>query len=191
MRTAFLYQMVVIMIFTVSGIQAESISTEKKILVVYFSHSGNTRELANQIHERVGGDVFELVPVDPYPADYDAVVAQAKREQNSGYRPVLKTRIDSIGSYNVILIGHPIWWGTLPPPVVTFLSEYNVSGKTIVPFCTHEGSGFGHSIADVSRLCPRSTIMDGLAVRGSDVRKAQNKVSAWLQGLKLRRKNNA
>ncbi|MDD5223225.1 MAG: flavodoxin [bacterium] len=158
---------------------------EKKILVVYFSHSGNTREIANRIHEHAGGDVFEVVPVDQYPADYDAVVAQAKRELNSGYKPALKTKVKDFGRYDVVFIGYPVWWSTVPPPVVTFLSESDLSGKTIVPFCTHEGSSFGHSVTDISRLCPRSTVFDGLAVRGSDVKKAQNKVSAWLQGLKF------
>jgi flavodoxin len=156
-----------------------------KIIVAYFSHSGNTRELANQIHERLGGDVFEIVPVDAYPADYDAVVAQAEREHSSGYTPALKTKIDSIGPYDVILIGCPIWWGTLPPPVVTFLSEYDLSGRTIVPFCTHEGSGFGRSMMDISRLCPHATIMAGLAVRGSDVKNSRKKVSTWLEALKF------
>lgn len=157
--------------------------TEKKILVAYFSHSGNTREIANQIHERVGGDVFEIVTVDPYPADYDAVVAQAKKELKSEYKPSLKSKFKDIGSYDVIFVGYPNWCSTIPRPVVTFLSEQDLSGKTIIPFCTHEGSGLGRSATDISRLCPRSTIPDGLAVRGSDVKKSQNKVSAWLQGL--------
>lgn len=159
--------------------------TEKKILVVYFSHSGNTRKLANQIHERVGGDLFEVVPVDPYPVDYDAVVAQAKKELNSEYKPALKSKIKDVGSYDVIFIGYPNWCNTIPRPVVTFLLEQDLSGKTIGPFCTHEGSRLGRSATDISKLCPQSTILEGLAVRGRDVGNAQNQVSAWLQGLKL------
>lgn len=159
--------------------------TEKKILVVYFSHSGNTRQIANQIHERVGGDAFEIVTVDPYPADYDAVVAQAKKELKSEYNPSLKSKIKNVGSYDVVFIGYPNWCNTIPRPVVTFLSEQDLSGKTIVPFCTHEGSGLGRSVTDISKLCPHSTVLGGLAIRGSDVKKAQDKVSVWLQGLKL------
>jgi len=105
--------------------------------VVYFSRSGNTREIANQIHERVGGDIFEIQPEEPYPSNYDAVVKQAKQELESGYKPKLKAKIENIESYDVIFVGSPIWWGTIPAPVVTFLSEYDLSGKTIVPFCTH------------------------------------------------------
>jgi flavodoxin len=162
----------------------KSFSAGGNILVVYFSRSGNTRGLADQIHERVGGDVFEIVPVDPYPTDYDAVVAQAKRELNSGYKPPLKAKIENVGSYDVIFIGYPNWCGTVPRPIVAFLSDHNLSGITIVPFCTHEGGGVGRSAADISKLCPQSTVAEGLAVRGSDVKNAQNKISAWLNSIR-------
>jgi flavodoxin len=115
----------------------------KKILVAYFSHSGNTREIANQIHKSADGDIFEIQSVNPYPHDYDAVVEQAKQELKSGHKPALKTKMENIKSYDLGFIGYPIWWGTFPAPVKTFLSEYDFSGKTIVPFCTHEGSGLG------------------------------------------------
>ena len=157
----------------------------KKILVAYFSHSGNTREIANQIHKSVGGDIFEIQSVKPYPHDYDAVVEQAKQELESGYKPALKTKIENIKSYDLVFIGYPIWWGTVPAPVRTFLSEYDFSGKTIVPFCTHEGSGLGRSVTDISKLCPKSTLLDGVAIRGRDVKTAQNKVSEWLQKIKI------
>lgn len=157
--------------------------SSKKILAAYFSHSGNTREIANQIHENVGGSIFEIVTVDPYPRNYDEVVKQAKQEQESGYKPTLKTKIENIEPYEVVFIGYPNWWGTIPRPVATFLSEYNLSGKTIVPFCTHEGSRLGRSVADITKLCPQSTILDGLAVRGREVKNAQNGVSEWLHEL--------
>jgi flavodoxin len=153
----------------------------KKILVVYFSHSGNTREIANQIHKSVSGDIFEIQAVKPYPHDYDAAVKQARQELDSGYKPALKTKIENIKSYDLFFIGYPIWWGTVPAPVRTFLSEYDFSGKTIAPFCTHEGSGLGRSIADVSNSCPQSTLLDGVAIRGREVKTAQNKVSVWLR----------
>jgi flavodoxin len=157
----------------------------KKILVAYFSHSGNTREIANQIHKSVGGDIFEIQPVKPYPHDYDAVVQQARQELDSGYKPALKTKIENIKSYDLVFVGYPIWWGTIPAPVKTFLSEYNFSGKTILPFCTHEGSGLGRSVTDISKLCPKSTVLDGVGIRGSDVKTAQNKVSEWLGKIKI------
>jgi flavodoxin len=150
-------------------------------LIAYFSHSGNTRVIAHQIHENIGGDIFEIVPVDPYPRDYDAVVEQARKELDKDYRPRLKTKVENMGSYNVVFVGSPNWWGTIPRPVATFLSEYDFSRKTIVPFCTHEGSRLGRTVTDITKLCPQSTVLDGLAVRGSDVKSAQDKVSGWLQ----------
>jgi flavodoxin len=150
-------------------------------LSAYFSHSGNTRVIANQIHESIGGDIFEIMSLDPYPTDYDAVVEQARKELDKEYRPRLKTKVENMESYNVVFVGYPIWWGTIPMPVATFLSEYDLSGKIIVPFCTHEGSYLGRSVTDIKKLCPQSTLLDGLAVRGSDVKKAQNEVTGWLR----------
>lgn len=140
---------------TESKVESNNTSSteEKNILVAYFSHSGNTREIANQIHENVGSNIFEIQSVDSYPSDYDGVVEQAKKELQSGYRPMLKTEVEDMESYGVIFIGYPNWWGTIPMPVASFLSEYNFSGKTIVPFCPH------------------STVLDGLAFRGRNVKK--------------------
>jgi flavodoxin len=157
----------------------------KKILVAYFSHSGNTREIANQIHKGVGGDMFEIQAVEPYPDDYDAVVRQARQELSSGYRPALKTKPEYITSYNLVFVGYPNWCGTVPAPVGTFLIERDFSGKIIAPFCTHEGSGLGRSVTDISKLCPKSTVLDGIAIRGRDVKSAQNKVSEWLRKIKI------
>lgn len=154
---------------------------DNNILVTYFSHSGNTRVIADQIHKNIGGDIFEIVAIDPYPRDYDAVVAQARKELDEEYIPELKSIIKNIGSYDMIFVGYPNWWSTIPRPVATFLSEYDLSGKTIVPFCTHEGSGLGRSVTDIKKFCPRSIILEGLAVRGSYVKNAQNEVASWLR----------
>ena len=107
------------------------------VLTVYYSHSGNTKECARQIHQQARGDIVEIIPVDPYPQNYDAVVAQAKQELKSGYKPALRTRVENIESYDVILVGSPNWWNTVAPPVMTFLSQYDLSGKAIFPFITH------------------------------------------------------
>jgi len=152
----------------------------KKILVAYFSHSGNTREVANTIHNAVGGDLFEIQSVNPYPTSYNAVVEQAKKEQAANYRPKLKTRVVNFESYDVVFLGYPNWWGTIPMPVASFLSEYNFSGKTIAPFCTHEGSRLGRSEHDIRALCPQATLLEGLAIRGRSVGSAQRDVSEWL-----------
>ncbi|HEX3046844.1 MAG TPA: flavodoxin, partial [Bacillota bacterium] len=121
----------------------------------------------------------------PYSSNYGAVVEQAKQEQESGYRPKLKTKIANIKSYDVVFVGYPNWWGTMPMAVFTFLEEYDLSGKTIAPFCTHEGSGLGQSVTDIAKLCPKSAILDGLAVRGRMVKNAQNEVSEWLRKIKI------
>ncbi len=160
-------------------------SGTKRILVAYFSRSGNTREIANQIHKSVGGVIFEIQAVNFYPDDYEELKKQAKQELVSGYKPALKTKVENIKSYDLVFIGYPIWWGTFPAPVRTFLSEYDLSGKIIVPFCTHAGGGLGQSITDISKLCPKSTLLDGVAIWGRDVKGAQNEVSGWLRKIKI------
>ncbi|MGB7606422.1 MAG: flavodoxin [Lutisporaceae bacterium] len=148
--------------------------------MAYFSHSGNTQVIANQIHENVGGNILKIVTVDPYPTNYNAVVDLAKQELKDDYRPELATKIENMDSYDVVFVGYPNWWATMPMAVFTFLEEYDFSGKTIIPFCTHEGSSFGRSIDDITELCPKSTILDGLAIRGRNVKNAQKDLSKWL-----------
>jgi flavodoxin len=154
-----------------------------KALTVFYSHSGNTRECAHQIHQEVGGDIVELIPVDPYPTDYNTVVKQAKQELKAGYRPALRTRIENMAAYDVIFIGSPNWWNTVAPPVMTFLGTHDLSGKAVVPFITHEGSGLGRSALDIERLCSSSTVLEGLAIRGRDVQTAPPRVATWLRKL--------
>ncbi|GFO67784.1 flavodoxin [Geomonas limicola] len=154
-----------------------------KVLTIYFSHSGNTRECASQIHERLGGDLVEIVPVDPYPQDYDKVVDQAKRELMTGYKPLLMTNIENIESYDILFVGSPNWWNSVAPPIMTFLSQCDLTGKAIFPFITHEGTGLGQSAADIARLCPNATILEGLAVRGKEAKRAQSQISDWLRKL--------
>jgi flavodoxin len=121
----------------------------RKILVAYFSRSGNTREIADQIQKNPGGDIFKVQAEKLYPNECDAVVKQVRYELDSGYKPGPKTRLESIRSYDMIFIDYPNWWSTFPAPVKTFFSEYDLSGKTIAPFCRHEGSGLGRSVADI------------------------------------------
>lgn len=163
------------------GDQPQMNTGNKKILIAYFSKTGNTREIANQIHANVGGDMFEIKTVDPYPADYKATVDQAKREQENNYRPKLATVVQNMDSYDVIFLGYPNWWGTMPMAVFTFLEGYNFSGKTIIPFCTHEGSRLGRSVNDIHQLCPQAALLDGLAIQGSSAKNAQNDVATWLR----------
>ncbi len=155
------------------------------ILLVYFSRSDSTRILAEQIHKRIGGDIFEIEPEEAYPTEYDKAVRRARQELDSGFRPALKTSINDVRQYNMIFIGYPIWWGTMPMPVFTFLSEYNFSGKFVVPFCTHGGSNMGRSVEDIKRLCPHSTILEGLAVQDVEAKKASSAISEWLRKLDM------
>ncbi len=150
------------------------------ILIVYFSRSGNTRTIANLIHQEVGGTLHEIVPRVPYPRSYNEVVDQAKEEIEAGYKPALRSRLDQFESYDTIFVGSPNWWNTIAPPVATFLSEHDMSGKAVVPFCTHGGDGLGRIGQDIAKLCPQSTILGSFEVYGSRTGEAQTRVSAWL-----------
>lgn len=183
MKKTLLLALALVMMTLAFAASAAAQAKTKSILVAYFSRSGNTRRIATEIHKKVGGDIFEIQTVKPYPSDYDAVVAQVKQEQASGYKPALKTRIKNIESYDVVFIGYPIWWGTIPPPVRTFLSENNLSEKSIVPFDTNGGSGLGQSVTDITKLCPKSKILDGLAVTGTEAGTAQDEVAEWLRDI--------
>jgi flavodoxin len=151
-----------------------------RTLTVYFSRTGNTTAVANQIHENAGGDIFEIVPVDAYPTNYNEATKLAKKELKDGYMPKLKTKVADMDKYDVVFVGYPMWWAAFPRPVATFLKENDFSNKTIVPFCTHEGSQLGQSVSDIRKLCPQATVLDGLAVRGSEVKNAQEQVKEWL-----------
>ena len=127
-----------------------------KILVAYYSYSGNTRFAAEQIQKNTGGTLFEIKPVKPYPADYNACVELAKREINAGVKPELAEKVKEFDKYDVIFVGTPNWWSTMAPPVLTFLSSYDFSGKTIIPFVTHGGGGMARAVkATCARRAPR------------------------------------
>lgn len=156
-----------------------------RMLIVYFSHSGNTRQLARLIQERTGADMVELKAVRPYPEDYNTVVEQARQEQSDNARPEISINLPDLGAYDTVFIGYPNWWGTLPMPFFTLLERVKFAGKNVIPFCTHEGSRFGRSESDLKRLCPDARILKGFEVRGSRVSGAGDDVSEWLNGLGL------
>ncbi|MDR2179629.1 MAG: flavodoxin [Synergistaceae bacterium] len=156
---------------------------EKKILVAFFSWVSDTHIIAEQIHKTIGGDLFEIKTATPYTTDYNALVNQAQLEQRDNARPLLAERVSDMDSYDTIFLGYPNWFETLPMVLFTFLESYDFSGKTIIPFCTHEGSGLGRSVSDIEKLCPQSTVREGLAIRGGKVKSAEDDVTAWLRGL--------
>jgi len=184
MKTKFILA-ICFLIASLFGMQLQAQTSKKKILVAYFSHSGNTRAVAYDICKKVNGESFEIQTVKPYSSDYNTVVDQAKKEQKTDFRPTLKSRLKSIKQYDVIFIGYPNWWGTYPQAVKVFLSQYDFSGKTIIPFCTHEGSGLGSSVADLKKICPKSHLMKGLAIRGSSARNSASQVDEWIKELKI------
>lgn len=155
----------------------------RKILVVYYSRTGNTRAMAEVIHATVGGDIIEIKTVNPYPAEYRATTKQAKEELESGYKPPLATKIDDMTSYDVAFVGSPCWWGTIATPMISFLSEYDLSGKTLVPFMTHKGSGLGRTMAHVRSLCPKATVKEGLAIGDGEVGPSHGQITSWVRGL--------
>lgn len=166
-------------------------------LIAYFSRAGNnyvggkivilavgnTEVAAKMIQKQTGNDMFRIDTIKGYPADYHEATDVAKQELHQNARPELSGHVDNITDYSVIYLGYPIWWGTMPMAVFTFLEEYDFSGKTIIPFCTHEGSGLGRSVTDISKLCPNSTVTHGLAICGGEAKTAQNKISEWLRKL--------
>ena len=157
----------------------------KKVLIAYFSQSGNTRAMAKQIKSATGGDLFEIVPLKAYPKEYKVLVDLAKDEIGKGYKPELKSKIDNLSQYDVIFVGSPNWWSTIAPPVATFLSLARFEGKTIVPFMTHGGGGQAHIVADMKKLCPGATFLKALPISGSSVKEAQPEVTKWVTELKL------
>lgn len=185
MKTQICLIAIATLLFSGSGLQAQPASGGKKILVAYFSRSGNTRAVAGQIAKATGADIFEIQPATAYPEEDQATVSQAKKEINSGLKPALKAKVENMASYDVIFIGSPCWWSTVAPPVASFLAAYDLSGKTIVPFMTHEGSRMGHSEADIKKLCPQSAILKGLPVRGSTAGNAQGEVHKWLREMNM------
>jgi flavodoxin len=152
---------------------AQALSGDKKILTVYLSRTNNTKAIAEMIHQEVGGTMVALELEKPYPSDYNATVQQVTRENDTGYLPRLKTTIDRIEQYDVVFLGFPTWGMQLPPPVKSFLRQYNLKGKTVIPFNTNAGYGEGSSLRTVRELCSGCTVLPGFVTRGGVERDGQ------------------
>ncbi|MBY9078135.1 flavodoxin [Paenibacillus sp. HN-1] len=188
---------------------ATSDNSDRKILIAYFSRvgntdfddtvdvvssaslnlnkngalAGNTELIADMIHDAVGGDLFRIETVNKYQADYDTVVDFAQQEKRDQIRPELSAHVADMQDYDTVFIGFPNWWYDLPMAVYNFLEEYDFSGKTVIPFTTHEGSGFSGNRDTIEKKLTGATVLDGLAVRGSEAAGAQRDVYEWLQQL--------
>lgn len=152
-----------------------------KTLIVYFSWGGNTRAVARHIHDLIGGDMVEIETVVPYPDTYEEVTKIAPGELERDYRPELKTKVDNMDEYDTLIVGTPIWGSHLTPAMKSFLASYNLSGKSIAPFCTHGGSGTAQSVNDIRSVCPDATLLGSLAVYGNRAESARNDVERWLK----------
>ena len=160
-----------------------------RVLVVYFSETGNTQKLAQEIYEQVGGDFRRIEPVKPYPTGQE-LFDYTKEERDEDARPEFKDLNINLDDYDYIFVGYPMWWYTLPMMMYTFFDTYDFSGKTIIPFNTHEGSGDGGTYETIKEFEPNATVLDGLPIRGGDMSKDQtDTVKEWLKGLGFDEKN--
>ena len=141
--------------------------------------TGNTEIAANFIRELTGAEIFRLEPVKAYSADYTECTKEAQAELRANARPAVKA-IPDISSYDTVYLGYPNWWGTCPMCVFTFIESQNWAGKTVKPFCTHEGSGMGHSESDLKKACAGADVKKGLAIHGADVLKSEGMIRGWL-----------
>jgi flavodoxin len=197
MKQAIFLSVIIGLCFT-SGCTSAQSTQQKKVLIVYLSRTNNTKAIAEIIQKNVGGTLVALELEKPYPDNYQETVQQVVQENETGYLPPLKTRIDSIENYDVVFIGSPTWGMKLPPPMKSFLHQYNLAGKKVIPFNTNAGYGIGSSFETVKELCPNSTVLEGFSIKGGVERdaillaikdekrkEAETKVKEWLRKISL------
>jgi len=197
MKNAIFFFLIIGLCISSGCSDAQSMASEK-ILIVYLSRTNNTKAIAEIIQKNIGGTSVALELEKPYPQDYRATVEQVVKENETGFLPPLKTKIDSIQNYDVVFVGFPTWGMKLPPPMKSFLHQYDLSGKTVIPFNTNDGYGIGSSFETVKELCPNSTILEGFSIKGGldsngqavlsneeNRKEAETKAKQWLQKIKV------
>lgn len=162
---------------------AQSGQDKPRILIAYFSQSGNTRLIAGDIQELVGGDLFEIKTVRRYGPDFEANVEQAREELRADARPELAAEVTNMADYDVVFVGFPNWVGTMPMAVFSFLERHDFKGKTVVPFCTHGTGGIGNAMSDLGKLNLGAKIRPHISFYRNDVRAARPLVAEWLRSL--------
>ncbi len=157
-----------------------------KVLIAFFSWGGNTKGIAEEIQSQTGADLFEIELVHPYSSNYNTVLDEAQRDQNKQARPEIKNHVENMAQYDTVILGYPNWWASIPMPIATFLEEYDFSGKTIIPFCSHGGGRFGQSLTAIAKLAPDASMGEALSVHYSGGSSLSGDVSEWLNtnGLK-------
>ena len=152
-----------------------------KVLIAFFSWGGNTKGIAEEIQSQTGADLFEIELVHPYSTDYNTVLDEAQRDQNAQARPEIKNHVENMEQYDTVILGYPNWWASIPMPIATFLEEYDFSGKTIIPFCSHGGGRFGQSLTAIAKLAPDAAMGEALSVHYSGGSSLSSDVSEWLE----------
>ena len=155
--------------------------SEKKVLIAYYSYSGNKKTIAEKIRHITGGQLFEIKTIKEYPRNYTDIVNLAKQEKEQDIKPELANKID-ISGYDTIFLGTPVWWYTFATPVKTFLSENDFSGKTIIPFCTHGGGGAYSTYSDMEKLCPDAVIKTGFTSYENSAKESE--IEQWINSVK-------
>ena len=185
MKTKFLG--VFLMMWAMIGLEAgaQHTANAKKVLVAYFSWSGNTRNLAHQVQELTGGDLFEIETVKAYPEKYRCT-EYAKKEKEADARPALKSKVKDMDAYDVVYVGFPNWWGTAPMAIWSFLEGYDLTGKTVIPFCTHGGGGEQKCFSDFARHAGKADLKKGFICHGGTVGDARQKVERWLEEIGMK-----
>jgi flavodoxin len=167
--------------FLAARADSQQVSGHGRTLVAFFTRSGNTKLIAGKVRRDLGADLFEIQPAQAYPEDYEATVAQAEREKQSGYEPPLKENVAEIGMYNTVYLGFPIWGSTAPTIIKSFLSKHDLAGKDVVPLITHGGYGAGDSLGVLRRMAPKARLSRPFIIRMDQERAILKEVANWLQ----------
>lgn len=173
-------------------------NNQEKVLIVFFSHAGenydvgnvkvgNTKLVADEIQRLTGGDEFEIVAEKSYDMPYSALTKLAKEESEKNEKPTFKGEVKDMDQYTTVFVGGPIWWGTYPQVMFTFFDKYDLNGKTVIPFSTHEGSGLGSVVSDLKQLYPDANFKTAFSIYGHECRKDMSKVDKWLKELGYKR----
>ena len=152
-----------------------------KVLVLYYSQTSNTKAVATEIATRLGADIEEIVPTKPYDEDFQATIERCKQDREQGIAPEIQPLAADIAKYDVVFLGYPVWFGTYAPPMITFLSQVDLSGKKVVPFCTFGSGGLESSMKDLAEAQPKAEILPGYGVRAARLEAAPKEIDQFLK----------